>query len=113
MDIYSEMHAVVVEIVQSGSAAFIYFYWEALFNSPISAEDTPAEFLESKTASRNNLYFPTKSSNWYQLSSTMAGASDKARFYMEQTVPQLQEFEQKKIFTKVSTSLSSQQRKKC
>jgi U3 small nucleolar RNA-associated protein 6 len=31
----------------------------------------------------------------------MSGASDKARFYLEQAVPQLQEFEQKKIFTKV------------
>ncbi|RFU30840.1 hypothetical protein B7463_g5489, partial [Scytalidium lignicola] len=30
----------------------------------------------------------------------MSGASDKARFYLEQAVPQLQEFEQKKIFTK-------------
>jgi hypothetical protein len=31
----------------------------------------------------------------------MSGASDKARFYLEQAIPQLQEFEQKKIFTKV------------
>jgi hypothetical protein len=31
----------------------------------------------------------------------MAGASDKARFYLEQAVPQLQEFEQKKIFNRV------------
>ena len=31
----------------------------------------------------------------------MSGVSDKARFYLEQGVPQLQEFEQKKIFTKV------------
>lgn len=31
----------------------------------------------------------------------MAGASDKARFYLERAVPQLQEFEQKKIFSKV------------
>jgi len=31
----------------------------------------------------------------------MSGPSDKARFYLEQAVPQLQEFEQKKIFTKV------------
>ncbi|PQE14399.1 hypothetical protein CJF30_00006995 [Rutstroemia sp. NJR-2017a BBW] len=30
----------------------------------------------------------------------MSGANDKARFYLEQSVPQLQEFEQKKIFTK-------------
>ncbi|KFX96786.1 hypothetical protein V490_03140 [Pseudogymnoascus sp. VKM F-3557] len=30
----------------------------------------------------------------------MAGASDKVRFYMEQAVPQLREFEEKKIFTK-------------
>jgi hypothetical protein len=33
--------------------------------------------------------------------STMSGVSDKARFYLEQAIPQLQEFEQKKIFTKV------------
>ena len=31
----------------------------------------------------------------------MSGASDKARFYLEQAVPQLREFEEKKIFTKV------------
>jgi hypothetical protein len=31
----------------------------------------------------------------------MSGVSDKARFYLEQAIPQLQEFEQKKIFTKV------------
>jgi hypothetical protein len=31
----------------------------------------------------------------------MSGASDKARFYLEQAIPQLQEFEQKKIFSKV------------
>ncbi|TGO44394.1 hypothetical protein BOTNAR_0833g00020 [Botryotinia narcissicola] len=30
----------------------------------------------------------------------MSGANDKARFYLEQGVPQLQELEQKKIFTK-------------
>jgi len=34
----------------------------------------------------------------------MSGASDKARFYLEQAIPQLQEFEQKKIFTKVRGS---------
>ena len=33
---------------------------------------------------------------------TMAGASDKARFYLEQSVPELQELERKKIFTKVN-----------
>ena len=32
----------------------------------------------------------------------MAGASDKARFYLEQAVPQLQEFKEKKIFSEVS-----------
>ncbi|KAI9822116.1 MAG: U3 snoRNP protein [Thelocarpon impressellum] len=31
----------------------------------------------------------------------MAGASDKARFYLEQSVPELQEYERKKIFSKV------------
>lgn len=36
----------------------------------------------------------------------MAGASDKARFYLEQSVPELQEYERKKIFTKVSEARS-------
>jgi len=31
----------------------------------------------------------------------MAGASDKARFYLEQSIPELQEYERKKIFSKV------------
>ncbi len=34
-------------------------------------------------------------------------ASDKVRFYMEQAVPQLREFEEKKIFTKVRPLLST------
>ena len=33
--------------------------------------------------------------------SIMAGASDKARFYLEQSIPELQELERKKLFTKV------------
>src|SRR5277367_1229970 len=33
----------------------------------------------------------------------MAGASDKARFYLEQFVPELKEYEKKEIFTKVVT----------
>jgi hypothetical protein len=37
----------------------------------------------------------------------MSGVSDKARFYLEQAVPQLHEFEQKKIFTKVRPSRTS------
>lgn len=40
-------------------------------------------------------------SNTEPNSLAMAGAGDKARFYLERAVPQLQEFEQKKIFTKV------------
>lgn len=31
----------------------------------------------------------------------MAGASDKARFYLEQTVPELREWERRDIFNKV------------
>ena len=31
----------------------------------------------------------------------MADASDKARFYLERSVPELQELKRKKIFTKV------------
>merc|ERR1711977_166064 len=30
---------------------------------------------------------------------TMSGAADKARYYLEQAVPQLQEFKEKKIFS--------------
>lgn len=37
----------------------------------------------------------------------MSGASDKARFYLEQAVPQLQEFKEKKIFDEVSLSALS------
>jgi len=36
----------------------------------------------------------------------MSGASDKARFYLEQAVPQLQEFKEKKIFDDVSKLFS-------
>jgi len=32
----------------------------------------------------------------------MAGPSDKARFYLEQHVPELNELERKKVFTAVS-----------
>jgi len=32
----------------------------------------------------------------------MAGASDKARFYLEQQVPELREWERREIFTKVT-----------
>jgi hypothetical protein len=39
----------------------------------------------------------------------MSNPSSKARFYLEQAVPQLQEFEQKKIFTKVSLTLNGRQ----
>jgi len=38
----------------------------------------------------------------------MSGPSDKARFHMEQAVPQLQEFKEKKIFTDVGTLQSAQ-----
>jgi hypothetical protein len=31
----------------------------------------------------------------------MAGVAEKARFYLERSVPQLREWEQKEIFTKV------------
>ena len=33
----------------------------------------------------------------------MAGASDKARFYLEQSVPELQDLQKKKIYTEVPT----------
>lgn len=32
----------------------------------------------------------------------MAGSSDKARFYLEQSVPELHELQRKKIFSKAS-----------
>lgn len=31
----------------------------------------------------------------------MAGASDKARYYLEESVPELRELERKDVFTKV------------
>jgi hypothetical protein len=31
----------------------------------------------------------------------MAGASDKARFFLEQSIPELKEYERKKIFSSV------------
>ena len=37
----------------------------------------------------------------------MAGASDRARFYLEQSVPELHELERKGIFTKVSDGSST------
>ena len=40
----------------------------------------------------------------------MAGASDKARFYQEQSVPELQEFARKKIFTKEEISSIARKR---
>lgn len=33
----------------------------------------------------------------------MTSASDKSRFYLEKLVPELREYERKKIFSKVST----------
>lgn len=36
----------------------------------------------------------------------MAGTSDKARFYLEQSVPELQELAKKEIFTSVGQFLS-------
>lgn len=36
----------------------------------------------------------------------MAGASDKARFYLEQSVPELREWERREIFSKVSVPTS-------
>lgn len=35
----------------------------------------------------------------------MSAATDKARFFLEQSVPELKEYERKKLFTKVGTSL--------
>ena len=37
----------------------------------------------------------------------MAGASDKARFYLEQSIPELHELERKKIFSKVGSAIDS------
>lgn len=36
------------------------------------------------------------------MTGNMAGASDKARYFLEQSLPELHELERKKIFTKVS-----------
>jgi U3 small nucleolar RNA-associated protein 6 len=40
----------------------------------------------------------------------MAAASDKARFYLEQSVPELKEFERKKIFSAEEISKIARQR---
>ena len=37
----------------------------------------------------------------------MAGVADKARFYLERAAPQLREFEDKEIFSKVRYSVLS------
>jgi hypothetical protein len=37
----------------------------------------------------------------------MAGVSDKARFYLERAAPELREFEEKGIFSKVRSFLHS------
>lgn len=34
----------------------------------------------------------------------MSAATDKARFYLEQSIPELKEFERKEIFSKVLAS---------
>ena len=39
--------------------------------------------------------------NFHPTPVPMSGASDKARFYLEQTVPELQELKRKQIFTEV------------
>lgn len=49
------------------------------------------EILATK-GGQQKYYDTTKAAN-------MAGASDKARFYLEQSIPELQELERKKIFT--------------
>jgi hypothetical protein len=49
------------------------------------------------------IYFPALKS----AGSKMSGPSDKARFYLEQAVPQLQEFKEKEIFTTVRLLASS------
>jgi U3 small nucleolar RNA-associated protein 6 len=36
----------------------------------------------------------------------MAGASDKARFYLEQSIPELKDYERRKIFTTVGVAPS-------
>lgn len=37
----------------------------------------------------------------------MASVTDKARFYLEKSVPELKEYERKKIFSKVNRAHSS------
>lgn len=37
----------------------------------------------------------------------MAGVAEKARFYLERAVPQLQDFEEKEIFSKVHLTPNS------
>lgn len=42
-----------------------------------------------------------------QLNGKMAGVAEKARFYLERAVPQLQDFEEKEIFSKVHLTPNS------
>jgi hypothetical protein len=47
---------------------------------------------------KNKIEFPKPKRN---IRNNMSGPSDKARFHLEQAVPQLQEFKEKKIFNEV------------
>jgi hypothetical protein len=40
---------------------------------------------------------------------TMSAATDKARFFLEKSVPELKEYERKGIFTKVSRACAGMQ----
>jgi hypothetical protein len=46
-----------------------------------------------------------------RLAATMPGVAEKARFYLERSVPQLREWEEKEIFSKVSPSPSALHRR--
>ncbi len=50
-------------------------------------------------------YFILRDGFHFKATSTfeMSGPSDKAQFFLEQAVPQLQEFKEKKIFSEVSS----------
>jgi hypothetical protein len=63
------------------------------FKREVAAELSPAK----NNLCRPEIYYPA----FKRSASKMSGTSDKARFYLEQAVPQLQEFKEKEIFTTV------------
>jgi hypothetical protein len=68
---------------------------------PAETSLIPKDFcvLEDTVGGRRSIYTPPL---WRSNDLIMAAVSDKARFYLEQLIPELKEYEQKRIFSKVS-----------